>query len=349
MKKLINLAAIVALAGAMVACSGKSYYEGVSKGSKSEVDSLSYAVGANFGYGIVADTPDLKFDWETLVDAAEVELFKSPAITTDEDHEAALKLLQEFFNEKRRPRMDERAAELFKEDSTRQLTREDFIDFDSFENDKERKEVSEAYGTDIGVRLRPMGLPLKTYWFKKGMVDAAKNESFMTIDDTQRHIQMFYMDVLPLKNAEESKAWLADIEKQKGVQKTESGLLYRIDREGDNNVKPTAEDIVKVDYEGKLRNGLVFDSSYDRGESIEFPLSGVIPGWTEGMQLVGMGGQITLWIPGDLAYGVHGSGGGAIGPNEALEFKVELHDVKTKAQAEAEAAAAAEAQAQSAE
>lgn len=247
MKKLINLAAIVALAGAMVACSGKSYYEGVSKGSKSEVDSLSYAVGANFGYGIVADTPDLKFDWETLVDAAEVELFKSPAITTDEDHEAALKLLQEFFNEKRRPRMDERAAELFKEDSTRQLTREDFIDFDSFENDKERKEVSEAYGTDIGVRLRPMGLPLKTYWFKKGMVDAAKNESFMTIDDTQRHIQMFYMDVLPLKNAEESKAWLADIEKQKGVQKTESGLLYRIDREGDNNVKPTAEDIVKVD------------------------------------------------------------------------------------------------------
>jgi FKBP-type peptidyl-prolyl cis-trans isomerase FkpA len=67
------------------------------------------------------------------------------------------------------------------------------------------------------------------------------------------------------------------------------------------------------------------------------------------MQLVGKGGQITLWIPGDLAYGVHGSGGGAIGPNEALEFKVELHDVKTKAQAEAEAAAAAEAQAQSAE
>jgi FKBP-type peptidyl-prolyl cis-trans isomerase FkpA len=171
----------------------------------------------------------------------------------------------------------------------------------------------------------------------------------MTIDDTQRHIQMFYMDVLPLKNAEESKAWLADIEKQKGVQKTESGLLYRIDREGDNNVKPTAEDIVKVDYEGKLRNGLVFDSSYDRGESIEFPLSGVIPGWTEGMQLVGKGGQITLWIPGDLAYGVHGSGGGAIGPNEALAFKVELDDVKTKAQAEAEAAAAAEAQAQSAE
>ena len=111
-------------------------------------------------------------------------------------------------------------------------------------------------------------------------------------------------------------------------------------------MKPTAEDIVKVDYEGKLRNGLVFDSSYDRGESIEFPLSGVIPGWTEGMQLVGKGGQITLWIPGDLAYGAHGSGGGAIGPNEALEFKVELHDVKTKAQAEAEAAAAAEAQAQ---
>jgi FKBP-type peptidyl-prolyl cis-trans isomerase FkpA len=337
MKKLINLAAIVALAGAMVACSGKSYYEGVSKGSKSEVDSLSYAVGANFGYGIVADTPDLKFDWETLVDAAEVELFKSPAITTDEDHEAALKLLQEFFNEKRRPRMDERAAELFKEDSTRQLTREDFIDFDSFENDKERKEVSEAYGTDIGVRLRPMGLPLKTYWFKKGMVDAAKNESFMTIDDTQRHIQMFYMDVLPLKNADESKAWLADIEKQKGVQKTESGLLYRIDREGDE-VKPSGKDMVKCNYEGKLRDGFVFDSSYERGEPAEFPLTGVIKGWTEGLQLVGQGGQITLWIPAELAYGSYGAGNGMIGPNEALEFKVELLEVVRTAAPEAPAA-----------
>ena len=90
-------------------------------------------------------------------------------------------------------------------------------------------------------------------------------------------------------------------------------------------MKPTAEDTVKVDYEGKLKDGFVFDSSYERGESIEFPLNGVIPGWTEGLQLVGKGGQITLWIPSELGYGVRGSG--PIGPNAALEFKVELHDV----------------------
>ena len=152
-----------------------------------------------------------------------------------------------------------------------------------------------------------------------------------------------------MQNAAESEAWLAEVEKQKGVKKTESGLLYRIDRMGDESIKPTAQDRVKVDYEGKLRDGIVFDSSYERGQPAEFALSGVIRGWTEGLQLVGKGGQITLWIPAELGYGRYGNGGGLIGPNEALEFKVELHDVKTKAQADAEAAAAAEAQVQSAE
>ena len=84
---------------------------------------------------------------------------------------------------------------------------------------------------------------------------------------------------------------------------------------------------MKVDYEGKLRTGKVFDSSYARGEAIEFPLNGVIPGWTEGVQLIGKGGQITLWIPAELAYGQRGAGSD-IGPNEALEFKVELYDIK---------------------
>ncbi|MBO7331715.1 MAG: FKBP-type peptidyl-prolyl cis-trans isomerase [Alistipes sp.] len=131
---------------------------------------------------------------------------------------------------------------------------------------------------------------------------------------------------MPRKNKEASEAWLAKVEKQKGVNKTESGLLYRIDREGDA-VKPTGKDMVKCNYEGKLRDGFVFDSSYERGEPAEFPLSGVIPGWTEGLQLIGQGGQITLWIPSELAYGQGGAGGGMIGPNEALEFKVELIEV----------------------
>jgi FKBP-type peptidyl-prolyl cis-trans isomerase len=129
------------------------------------------------------------------------------------------------------------------------------------------------------------------------------------------------------ENSKASAEWLAEVEKMEGVQKTESGILYRIDREG-TGVKATNDtDIVNVNYEGKTRNGNIFDSSYERGEAIEFPLNRVIKGWTEGMKLVAEGGQITLWIPAEMAYGERGAGED-IGPNEALEFKVELISVK---------------------
>ena len=84
--------------------------------------------------------------------------------------------------------------------------------------------------------------------------------------------------------------------------------------------------MVLVNYEGKTADGNVFDSSYERNEPISFPLNRVIKGWTEGMKLVGVGGQITLWIPSELGYGERGAGDN-IGPNQALEFKVELLEV----------------------
>lgn len=127
--------------------------------------------------------------------------------------------------------------------------------------------------------------------------------------------------------AEEAKVasaeWLAEIEKMEGVVKTESGLLYRIDREGTGAFATADNDTVEVNYEGKTRDGKIFDSSYERGESISFALNRVIRGWTEGMKYVAEGGQITLWIPSELAYGERGAGEN-IGGNEALEFKVEL-------------------------
>ena len=169
-------------------------------------------------------------------------------------------------------------------------------------------------------------MPLQTYWIGEGMKAGAAEDAAMAFQYAQDYMRRYYTQILPEQNKEKSAAWLAKIEKQSGVKKTESGLLYRIDREGDVNVMPKAEDTVKVDYEGKLSDGFVFDSSYERGEPIEFPLNRVIRGWTEGLQLVGKGGQITLWIPAELGYGRQGAGG-SIGPNEALEFKVELHDV----------------------
>jgi FKBP-type peptidyl-prolyl cis-trans isomerase FkpA len=107
---------------------------------------------------------------------------------------------------------------------------------------------------------------------------------------------------------------------------TRSGLKYRVLRQSDGK-KPVAHNTVTVNYRGWLDNGREFDSSYKRGEPISFPLGGVIAGWTEGMQLIGSGGMIELWIPSDLGYGSAGSPP-SVPPNATLHFIVELLAVK---------------------
>lgn len=134
-------------------------------------------------------------------------------------------------------------------------------------------------------------------------------------------------------NKAASEAWLAEIEKEEGVQKTESGILYRIEREGEGDYPTADTDVVEVHYKGTLCDGTVFDSSYDRGETISFGLNQVIKGWTEGLKLINIGGKITLWIPSDLAYGT--ADRGTIKPNQALKFEVELFNI-TKAETVAE-------------
>ena len=107
---------------------------------------------------------------------------------------------------------------------------------------------------------------------------------------------------------------------------TRSGLKYRVLRRSDGK-KPLAHNTVTVNYRGWLDNGREFDSSYKSGEPISFPLGGVIAGWTEGMQLIGNGGMIELWIPSDLGYGAKGSPP-SVPPNATLHFVVELLAVK---------------------
>ncbi|MBW8312831.1 MAG: FKBP-type peptidyl-prolyl cis-trans isomerase [Rhizobium sp.] len=109
-----------------------------------------------------------------------------------------------------------------------------------------------------------------------------------------------------------------------GVQVTESGLQYRVERAG-NGATPTASDVVRVHYKGTLLNGETFDSSYDRGEPAEFGLGQVIPGWSEGVQLMKVGSKYTFWIPAELAYGE--AGGGPIPANAMLTFEVELMEI----------------------
>jgi len=108
--------------------------------------------------------------------------------------------------------------------------------------------------------------------------------------------------------------------------RTESGLKYRVLRKGNGNF-PTASSSVNVDYKGWLEDGEEFDSSYKRGKPASFGLGSVVPGWTEGLQLVSEGGMIELEIPPELGYGAAGSPG-SIPPNATLHFKVELHQVR---------------------
>lgn len=124
------------------------------------------------------------------------------------------------------------------------------------------------------------------------------------------------------KNSEDGIAYLAENSTKEGVTTTDTGLQYKSLVAGDGK-KPKASDTVKVHYKGTLIDGTVFDSSYDRGEPATFPVGGVIPGWTEALQLMNVGEKIELVIPSELAYGANGSGP-VIGPDATLVFEVEL-------------------------
>jgi FKBP-type peptidyl-prolyl cis-trans isomerase FkpA len=127
----------------------------------------------------------------------------------------------------------------------------------------------------------------------------------------------------PDENKAAGEKFLAENAKKPNIKTTASGLQYEVLTPGTGKTNPTATDNVTVHYKGTSIDGKEFDSSYSRGEPTSFPLNGVIPGWTEGVQLMTEGAKYKFYIPSALAYGENGAGG-AIGPNEALIFEVEL-------------------------
>ncbi len=184
-----------------------------------------------------------------------------------------------------------------------------------------------ALGIDIGNNLKQMDSTINVDMLAVGIKDAVNNDSKMDAESAGAFLREYFMVRVPAKAKQASVDFLAGIEKDvKNIKKTESGLLYEVVLEGDKSITPKMTDRVRVIYEGKLKTGKIFDSSKQRGDTIEFAVNGVIKGWGEGLQLVGKGGKINLWIPAELAYGEQGAGG-AIGPNEALAFEVELIDV----------------------
>jgi FKBP-type peptidyl-prolyl cis-trans isomerase FkpA len=132
---------------------------------------------------------------------------------------------------------------------------------------------------------------------------------------------------LPMAHAQADAA--ASAAKEAGAVVTPSGLVYRSLKDG-KGASPGATDTVKVHYRGTFPDGKEFDSSYKRGQPIEFPLNGVIKCWTEGVQKMKIGGKAKLTCPASIAYGERGAGGGVIPPNATLQFEVELLDIAPK-------------------
>ena len=147
------------------------------------------------------------------------------------------------------------------------------------------------------------------------------------VQDAQTRIraqQEQQVEAMAEANLKSGEAFLAENAKKDGVTVTASGLQYRVITEGAGDA-PKATDTVKVHYEGRLISGDVFDSSIARGEPVSFPLNGVIPGWSEGVQLMKVGSKFEFTIPSALAYGP--SGTGPIPPNSVLVFDVELLEI----------------------
>lgn len=193
-----------------------------------------------------------------------------------------------------------------------------------------KSESSYAFGVAIGNSLKATGVDIDYTAFVNGMKDVLdKNAPKITMDEANDKIQAA-LGAAMAKKGEESlaaeKKFLEENGKKAGVTTTVSGLQYEVLKEG-SGAKPTGTDTVKVDYVGTLLDGTKFDSSIDRGEPAVFPLDRVIPGWTEGIQLMAVGSKYKLYIPSNLAYGEQGAGE-LIGPNSTLVFEVDLLSIE---------------------
>jgi FKBP-type peptidyl-prolyl cis-trans isomerase FklB len=197
--------------------------------------------------------------------------------------------------------------------------------------------VSYSIGFGMGSNLKTQGVEVDADKLSKGIKDAlsgAKPEmSPADMDKTMTDLrtrmmaqQQEKMKAVGTKNKTDGEAYLANNKTVAGVKTLPSGLQYQVIKEG-NGKTPKATDKVSVNYRGTLLDGKEFDSSYSRGTPANFPVNGVIPGWTEALQLMKEGAKWKLFIPASLAYGEQGAGG-VIGPNATLLFEVELLKVE---------------------
>jgi FKBP-type peptidyl-prolyl cis-trans isomerase FklB len=203
----------------------------------------------------------------------------------------------------------------------------------SEESESFDKRGSYALGVDVGNSLMQLQANIDLDELVEGLLDVLSDrEPEMTGEELQETLTDFLakarednarrMAEASEENMQEGEAFLAENRTKEGVTETESGLQYMVLEQGDGP-SPVATDRVTVHYEGRLLDGTVFDSSYERNEPAAFAVDRVIAGWTEAVQLMNVGGKFRLFIPSNLAYGERGAGQD-IGPNATLIFDVEL-------------------------
>ena len=201
----------------------------------------------------------------------------------------------------------------------------------------DREKQSYAVGVEMGNNIKRQGVDLDGNLIAQGIKDALAGGTMrLTEAEVKETVMAFQKDLMAKQQAihkaagdkakAEGEAFLAANAKKSDVATLPSGLQYKVVTEG-TGAMPKASDTVTVNYRGKLVDGTEFDSSYARNEPATFPVHGVIPGWTEALQLMKVGSKWELYIPASLAYGERGAGG-KIPANAALIFEVELLGIK---------------------
>ncbi|MDR0494292.1 MAG: FKBP-type peptidyl-prolyl cis-trans isomerase [Treponema sp.] len=189
--------------------------------------------------------------------------------------------------------------------------------------------TSYAFGMTVGSDLQETGLEIDYTAFTEGLRAAMEQkQTIMDRDEALEIVQDAFESAMGRQAAvlrEKEGAFLAQNASQPGIKTTDSGLQYLVIKEG-NGPKPESTDTVRVHYQGSLIDGVVFDSSQDRGEPEEIPLNMVIPGWSEGIMLMSVGSKYQLFIPSNMAYGERGAGQ-IIPPYSTLIFTIELLDI----------------------